>query len=656
MACGHANVPTGWACALCYCRTTCHRRGHPVHGTGSLCNACGMRLLRQNSGAQSASTAARAKSSTGSKRSNPAAPQRQAPQQMLAQQMLALPAGAAVMAGALEAHGHKLVPAEGGERKVPKHSPSHSLATDVALTLTQRSGRIKRPSAKRTLPDLQPAAPTSLPRPKSPKPSLPELPPARAAADAQPPRPQSAAAALGAQTAGACAAMQGQSVARSASAKPVLNAELPEGLVPKRAKRGAKPGGSTSAPKPAVIVDCARCGLTRTPMKRHHPSYGDKDLCNACGVSLRRLGAKAPLPGQGTRHGKARDSSNAGCSTVPAAAASGKASGNVLSMPPPTDVEVQVAHATLACGAGAGGSSAASAPKQRDKKFHVLAALLQPEPTVQAPAQAVPVATRADGRDANDRVVDSTKYARLYGFEPGAVATLAPAQRSELADASLPPGKKARKLHARQAREAVVEAQAARHVLDRAAAHAQLASMHAAEGAGGDSSLAPRLHAAGLVHAQDACAHDGSDCSPGSSGQATAASDVTQFDISPRSQQCAGCSSPSESADIAISHQSSDAQAYAAAQVLMALQNCIVPKARVPATQADFELAIAQPALSPRAVQPSSAEQLPHGGGRAAMRRGQALCCACLQRPAHDGLSCQCAIFLTLQLGNHLAA
>ena len=305
-----------------------------------------------------------------------------------------------------------------------------------------------------------------------------------------------------------------------------------EGAAPTGNAGGRKPGrrpmACARAPdgkplgKQTIELNCARCGPTRTPMRRHHHTYGNADLCNACGVCLRRLDQ---------RHGRHVSSSGddsppsgGGAHAIAPAPARGRkgagigrgrrgAAAAAMAGPPPSAAEVAAAQATLSAAKAAEREAIWS--RQRRSAFCNAAQPLQLTPDAELdrrfqsalqrcaasldqssgprglsmPSMAAHVRVNAfvaahaphsrterlpvtvDGRDVAGRVADERVYTRVYGFQPGVLARMTEPERASAVVPAAPQGKKARAHAARRVRLAAVQVAQAQLVLQRARVH-----------------------------------------------------------------------------------------------------------------------------------------------------------------------------------------
>jgi hypothetical protein len=264
-----------------------------------------------------------------------------------------------------------------------------------------------------------------------------------------------------------------------------------------------------------VALQCARCGPTFTPMKRHHPSYGMADLCNACGVSLRRLDerdrrARTALPGNppapwqkvSRRHnalGRMRGSGATAAakdaipwsgrphtdvpSAVVASAARGIIAAAAQAEAAALRSKTQAAHIDVAfaplrtlsdvelrrrfdcvmqrAADREGGSRAATRARSREYGARTSATNLTQAVDVlvrrHAPfALSDRMAVTSDGRDAEGRVAAAAPYQRVYGLLPGMGAVMVHAEWARTVTLVDTPSKKEVMRRARQARLAAL--------------------------------------------------------------------------------------------------------------------------------------------------------------------------------------------------------
>jgi hypothetical protein len=446
-----ASVPTPaldpattahWQCQMCGNSTTCRKRKHPTLGPGTVCNACGVWLIRQNNSI-SHNTAATADSST--------------------------------------------------------HHVQANLGLEAGQQVHRRSPLKTQPATTSTLPALASAAPPATTATRQPLPPLSSDPPPFSEQPNDFHKP---------------IARQRKSSMKGGYA--LLAAVGPDEKV---ASKG-------------VALQCARCGPTITPMKRHHPSYGMADLCNACGVSLRRLderdrrartvlpaetaGAGAPWQQRCRRynvHGRMRGSGSPAVvkdaiawsgrpeadapSTVAVSAARGIIAAAAQAEAAALRSKRQAAHIDIAfapvrtfsdvelrrrfdCvmqraadrdGASRAGTRTRFRERAATLSVHDLSTAVELLVGRHAPfAIGDRMAITSDGRDAEGRVAAAEPYQRVYGLVPGAAALV---KHADWARAITPVETASKKEGMRRARQARL---AALHVTR---AHATLhASRH----------------------------------------------------------------------------------------------------------------------------------------------------------------------------------
>jgi hypothetical protein len=444
-----ASGPGSWRCQMCGSEATCRKRTHPTYGPSTLCNACGVWIIRKSGSLQAAATNPEQLPSR-----SPAAAREEAKEEATTQAHSKSPQAAATCSpshptcGMLPSAGHLFLsspspPLRGGT--LPPLCAGHSSSP------SKTSSRWRRPSSK----------------------------------------------------------------GAGAAARALL-------------------GECKPMSKSSIVLECARCGLTRTPMKRHHHSYGSADLCNACGVHLRRLddrdkrsrtvvvtgpsgepscpsSAANSLEHMGLHRsrrpclGRPRLCSTPGHSGGPGAGAS-------YSQAPS---EAAVAEAQRTVDAAAKGEREAAVQKRRrlclDDALRPLQTLPDSElqrrfdcavqraealmdsdnpPTVRSSPQVhgsflqsqigefvqqhamwalnERMAVTRDGRDVCGRVTDATAYRRMYGFLPTAFAAMTHEERVRVLALPQPPGKKERLRQLRQARRAATALARAHLTLKRA--------------------------------------------------------------------------------------------------------------------------------------------------------------------------------------------
>jgi predicted SprT family Zn-dependent metalloprotease len=323
-----------------------------------------------------------------------------------------------------------------------------------------------------------------------------------------------------------------------AGGKPAARARKPTS---KRAAERPCSSDSKGAAKQTIALDCARCGPTRTPMKRHHHSFGNADLCNACGVSLRRLDERDRRARLGLPMSSSGDAGDAERHRRPGGNSARSRMLLGRNLPPPTEVQVEAARKVLASAAqaerdaqwgkrrraclehaswplqmlpdselqrqlerarqrvpehddtdtGGSGGSGASTQSHIDERAAAVAApriaafVAEPAPF----AQRERLAVTQDGRDVAGRVADDAAYRRVYGFQPTVLAKMTQGERASAVTPPAPPGKKVRVRQARRARQQALEISKAHLVLERARAHALRASQAAAGACDADAAL-----------------------------------------------------------------------------------------------------------------------------------------------------------------------